>query len=167
MNHGNHREVASSSRALSGFLPLRRVNSSPGMAERRGNVCHTNMEWTSSIHAPRRKASSMLSREAWTLLFWHLYSALEVQAEHRMFYPIFTSPFRPSTTTHTRGRARIRAKIYHKPIEPLHRPIEAMTVEAKLLWEIHDRSGKIACMTLLEQFQRPYVRTSMPCCHLK
>ena len=44
MNQGKHREVASSSPAPSGFLPLRRVNSSPGMAERRGNVCHTNME---------------------------------------------------------------------------------------------------------------------------
>jgi hypothetical protein len=44
VKHGKHREVASSSRAPSGFLPLRRVNSSPGIAERRGNVCHTNME---------------------------------------------------------------------------------------------------------------------------
>ena len=32
-----------------------------------------------------------------------------------------------------RGTSSVRAKIYHKPIEPLHRPIEAMTVEAKLL----------------------------------
>ena len=30
-----------------------------------------------------------------------------------------------------RGRARIRVKIYHKPIEPLHRPTETMTAEAK------------------------------------
>jgi len=33
-----------------------------------------------------------------------------------------------------RGMARIRAKIYHKPIESLHRPIEAVTVEAKAHW---------------------------------
>jgi hypothetical protein len=32
------------------------------------------------------------------------------------------------------GKARIRAKIYHKPIEPLHRPTETMTVEAKAGW---------------------------------
>ena len=44
VNHGNHHEVASSSLAPSDFLPLRCVNSSPGIAERRGNVCHTNME---------------------------------------------------------------------------------------------------------------------------
>ena len=36
----------------------------------------------------------------------HFYSALEVQAEHRMFYPTFTSPSRPSTTTHTTHCAR-------------------------------------------------------------
>jgi hypothetical protein len=31
-----------------------------------------------------------------------------------------------------RGRTRITAKIYHKPIEPLHRPIEGVTAEAKV-----------------------------------
>jgi hypothetical protein len=34
----------------------------------------------------------MLSRGVWTLLFWHFYSALEVQAEHRMFHPTRASP---------------------------------------------------------------------------
>jgi hypothetical protein len=32
------------------------------------------------------------------------------------------------------GMARIRAKIYHKPIESLHRPNEAVIAEAKAHW---------------------------------
>jgi serine/threonine protein kinase len=30
-----------------------------------------------------------------------------------------------------RGRTRIRAKIYHRPLDPLYRPIEPVAVEAR------------------------------------
>jgi len=69
VNHGNHHEVASSSLAPSDFLPLRCVNASPGIAERRGNVCHTNMEVNFQYPRSTKPRSSMLSIEAWTLLF--------------------------------------------------------------------------------------------------
>jgi hypothetical protein len=43
----------------------------------------------------------------------------------------FTRRFGTQALISARGMARIRAKIDHKPIEPLHKPIEALTTAAK------------------------------------
>jgi hypothetical protein len=45
----------------------------------------------------------------------------------RYFYLLSEAPLNAR-----RGRTRITAKIYHKPIEPLRRPIEGVTAEAKV-----------------------------------
>ena len=53
----------------------------------------------STLHEERRVPCSQEK-------YGHFHSALEVQAEHRMFHPTFTSPSRPSTTTHITHCAR-------------------------------------------------------------
>lgn len=78
-----------------------------------------NFDSHRSENAPGSKTTSLSAHpisSAFLILFGvrkcsqekygHFHSAREVQAEHRMFHPTFTSPSRSSTTTHPTHCAR-------------------------------------------------------------
>ena len=78
-----------------------------------------NFDSHRSENAPGSKTTSLSAHpisSAFLMLFGvrkcsqekhgHFHSAREVQAEHRMFHPTFTSPSRSSTTPHTTHCAR-------------------------------------------------------------
>ena len=92
--------------------------------------------WPLCLKPPSSNSSCMVAQSFCLLIHvWrvpysqekqgHFYSALEVQAENRMFHPTFTSPSRPSTTTHTTHCARfvpsMRDLIYTIAVEEAQR----------------------------------------------